>query len=157
MSEHHKITPEEMSALLPDYEVSENSWNRVKKRLLGRLAVVASLYLLRLVIFVFFSEYHAFLIDHGPYLTEDWLYGIFLYRAALMVLLLFAYLYAIHKNAYLRTVAIIALIVTFAMLWSDIELLISHAQDFTLQLILPFVVRIAATYLLFKNYLDIRQ
>jgi Na+-driven multidrug efflux pump len=157
MSEHHNITPEEMSALLPDYEVSQDSWRRVKKRLIGRLMVVTLLYLLCVVIFFFYPEYHIDLFNHEFGITEHMLFGLGFYRPVLMVFLLLGYLRAIRNNAYLRTVAIIALIVTFAMLWSDLELLFFHPQGYQWSLILPSAVRIVAIYLLFKNYLDIRQ
>ena len=158
MSEHRNITPEEMAALLPDYEVSQRSWKRVKKRLLGRLAVVAALYGLRFFILVFFPEYNAYLTDHWSDIGEDTLFDIVVYRSTLIVFLLLAYLYAIYNNAYLRTVAIMVLVVAFALLWSDLESLLFYSLiEFQWYLILPFVVRIAVIYLLFKNYLDIRQ
>jgi hypothetical protein len=74
------------------------------------------------------------------------------------VFLLFVYLYAIYNNAYLRTVAIMVSVVAFALLWSDLESLLFYSLiEFQWYLILTFVVRIAVIYLLFKNYLDIRQ
>ena len=158
MSEHRNITSEEMAALLPDYEVSQRSWKRVKKRLLGRLAVVAALYGLRYFILVFFPEYNAYLTDHWSDIGEDTLFDIVVYRSTLIVFLLLAYLYAIYNNAYLRTVAIMVLVVAFALLWSDLESLLLYSLiEFQWYLILPFAVRIAVIYLLFKNYLDIRQ
>lgn len=158
MSEHRNITSEEMAALLPDYEVSQRSWKRVKKRLLGRLALVSALYGLRLFIFVYYPEYHIELLSDRFVAGEDEMLDIGIYRSALLVFLLVIYLYAIYNNAYLRTVATIALIVTFALLWSDLESLLFYSLiEFQWYLILTFVVRIAVIYLLFKNYLDIRQ
>lgn len=158
MSEHRNITPEEMAALLPDYEVSQSSWKRVKKRLIGRLALATSLYFFRVVIFLFFPEYNVHLVDHGSGISEDALFGISFYRSSLLVFMLIVYLYAIRYNTYLRTVASLAVIVTFALLWSDLESLFFYPMmEFQWYLILPFVVRITVVYLLFKNYLDIRQ
>ena len=158
MKKDYTISPEEMSALLPQYEVTELNWLRVRRRIILRTLIIVLLYLARAAILFFTPEYHLYAATFASEMGQQFVSNIITFRVILLIVILIVYLYAVVYNLYLRTVSVIVISVLFALLWSDLEMYIfSSLEDMKWYFLAQLGMRILGLYLLFKNYLEIRQ
>lgn len=158
MVKDYNISPEEMSALLPHYEVTELKWLRVRKRILVRTMIIVLLYLARATILIFTPEYHLYAANYASDMGQQFVTNIVIFRVILLIVILIVYLYAVGYNLYLRTVSVAVICVLFALLWSDLETYIFHSLGgMKWYFVTQLGMRILGLYLLIKNYLEVRQ
>lgn len=158
MKKDYNISSEEMSALFPQYEVTELNWLRVRKRIAMRTLIIVTLYLARAVILFFTPEYHLYALFYASDMGQQFVSNIVTFRVILLIVILIVYLYAVGYNLYLRTVSVAVICVLFALLWSDLETFIFYSKGgLKWYFVSQFGMRIFGLYLLFKNYLEIRQ
>lgn len=158
MVKDYNISPEEMSALFPQYEVTELNWLRVRRRIILRTLIIVLLYLARAAILFFTPEYHLYAATFASEMGQQFVSNIITFRVILLIVILIVYLYAVGYNLYLRTVSVIVISVLFALLWSDLETYIFRSLgDMKWYFLSQLGMRILGLYLLFKNYLEIRQ
>lgn len=158
MAKDYNITPEEISALFPQYEVTELNWLRVRKRIAVRTLIIVLLYLARAAILFFTPEYHIYTANYASNMGNEFVSNIVTFRVILLIVILIVYLYAVGYNLYLRTVSVVIISLLFALLWSDLETFIFHSLGgMKWYFVTQLVMRLVGLYLLFKNYLEIRQ
>ena len=147
-----------MSALFPQYEVTELNWLRVRRRIILRTLIIVLLYLARATILFFTPEYHLYALYYASDMGPQFVSNIVTFRVILLIVILIVYLYAVSYNLYLRTVSVVVICLLFALLWSDLETFIFHSMGgLKWYFVSQLGMLILGLYLLFKNYLEIRQ
>jgi hypothetical protein len=139
-------------------EVDTSRWQRLKKRILIRAALVIGLILIRALMLKFFPQ------TYVPLAFSDSAVGAAELEALISTRLLIGaglgalYLYALMTNRYIRSISIVALMVPITLIWADFQMfLVSSFPDFTLTASIGFGLRLVAIYLLALNYIDIRR
>jgi hypothetical protein len=154
-----KLSQEELLALQGVHvEVDTSRWQRLKKRILIRAALVIGLILIRALMLKFFPQ------TYVPLAFSDSAVGAAELEALISTRLLIGaglgalYLYALMTNRYIRSISIVALMVPITLIWADFQMfLVSSFPDFTLTASIGFGLRLVAIYLLALNYIDIRR
>ena len=158
MSTQSKVSPEELAALLPQYEVTPEKMSRVEKRIRNRCILIAVLWLIRIVIVWFYPDYVLVTRAETRLLSSDDVSGLFLVRVSMAAVGVGVYLWSFVTNHYFRTINVLALIVVCCLIWSDIEVyVLSSMADLTLPSLGMIMFRFIPLTLLFLNYLDIRK
>ena len=158
MSTQSKVSPEELAALLPQYEVTPEKMSRVEKRIRNRCILIAVLWLIRIVIVWFYPDYVLVTRAETRLLSSDDVSGLFLVRVSMAAVGVGVYLWSFVTNHYFRTINVLALIVVCCLIWSDIEVyVLSSMADLTLPSLGMIMFRFIPLTLLFLNYLDIRN
>ena len=158
MSTQSKVSPEELAALLPQYEVTPEKMSRVEKRIRNRCILIGVLWLIRIVIVWFYPDYVLVTRAETRLLSSDDVSGLFLVRVSMAAVGVGVYLWSFVTNHYFRTINVLALIVVCCLIWSDIEVyVLSSMADLTLPSLGMIMFRFIPLTLLFLNYLDIRK
>jgi hypothetical protein len=158
MSDQSKVSPEELAALLPQYEVTPDKMSRVEKRIRNRCILIAVLWVVRVCVVLFYPEFVLVTRAETRLLTPDEVSGLFLVRMVMLGVGLGVYLWSFLSNHYFRTINVIALIIVSCLIWSDIEVyVLSSMADLTGTSLAMIVFRFIPLTLLFLNYLDIRK
>jgi hypothetical protein len=158
MPSHSKVSPEELDALFPQYEVTPALMSRVETRIRNRCLLVAVFWTLRIFLAVYFPEFVLVTREQNPLLSSDGMEALLLIRIVLLAFGILIYLWSFFTNYYFRTVNVIALIIVCCLIWSDMEVyVLSSLSDLALPSLGMIAFRFIPLTLLFLNYLDIRK
>ena len=158
MPSHSKVSPEELEALFPQYEVTPALVSRVETRIRNRCLLIAVLWTFRIFLAVYFPEFVLVTREQNPLLSSDGMEALLLIRIVLLAFGILIYLWSFFTNYYFRTVNVIALIIVCCLIWSDMEVyVLSSLSDLALPSLGMIAFRFIPLTLLFLNYLDIRK
>ena len=158
MPSHSKVSPEELDALFPQYEVTPALMSRVETRIRNRCLLIAVFWTFRIFLAVYFPEFVLVTREQNPLLSSDGMEALLLIRTVLLAFGILIYLWSFFTNYYFRTVNVIALIVVCCLIWSDMEVyVLSSLSDLALPSLGMIAFRFIPLTLLFLNYLDIRK
>jgi len=158
MPSHSKVSPEELDALFPQYEVTPALMSQVEKRIRTRCILIAVLWTFRIFLAVYFPEFVLVTREQNPLLSSDGMEALLLIRIVLLAFGILIYLWSFFTNYYFRTINVIALIVVCCLIWSDMEVyILSSLSDLALPSLGMIAFRFIPLTLLFLNYLDIRK
>ena len=158
MPSHSKVSPEELEALFPQYEVTPALMSRVETRIRNRCLLVAVFWTFRIFLAVYFPEFVLVTREQNPLLSSDGMEALLLIRIVLLAFGILIYLWSFFTNYYFRTVNVIALIIVCCLIWSDMEVyVLSSLSDLALPSLGMIAFRFIPLTLLFLNYLDIRK
>ena len=158
MPSHSKVSPEELDALFPQYEVTPALMSRVETRIRNRCLLIAVFWTFRIFLAVYFPEFVLVTREQNPLLSSDGMEALLLIRIVLLAFGILIYLWSFFTNYYFRTVNVIALIVVCCLIWSDMEVyVLSSLSDLALPSLGMIAFRFIPLTLLFLNYLDIRK
>ena len=158
MPSHSKVSPEELDALFPQYEVTPALMSRVETRIRNRCLLIAVLWTFRIFLAVYFPEFVLVTREQNPLLSSDGMEALLLIRIVLLAFGILIYLWSFFTNYYFRTVNVIALIIVCCLIWSDMEVyVLSSLSDLALPSLVMIAFRFIPLTLLFLNYLDIRK
>ena len=124
MPSHSKVSPEELDALFPQYEVSPQKLSRVESRIRNRCILIAAFWAFRIFLAVYFPEFVLVTREQNPLLSSDGMEALLLIRIVLLAFGILIYLWSFFTNYYFRTINVIALIVVCCLIWSDMEVYI---------------------------------
>ena len=158
MPSHSKVSPEELDALFPQYEVTPALMSQVEKRIRTRCILIAVFWTFRVFLAVYFPEFVLVTREQNPLLSSDGMEALLLIRIVLLAFGILIYLWSFFTNYYFRTINVIALIVVCCLIWSDMEVyILSSLSDLALPSLGMIAFRFIPLTLLFLNYLDIRK
>ena len=158
MPSHSKVSPEELDALFPQYEVTPARMSRVENRIRTRCVLIAVFWAFRIFLAVYFPEFVLVTREQNPLLSSDGMEALLLIRIVLLAFGILIYLWSFFTNYYFRTINVIALIVVCCLIWSDMEVyILSSLSDLALPSLGMIAFRFIPLTLLFLNYLDIRK
>jgi len=158
MSNHSKVSSEELDALLPQTEVNPRQMSQVERKIRTRCILIASFWLLRIFLVTYFPEFILATRAETQLLTPDEVNGLLLIRISMVALGASIYLFSFFTNHYFRTVNVLALVIVSCLIWSDMEVyILSSIGDLTLPSLGMIMLRFIPLTLLFLNYLDIRK
>ena len=158
MPSHSKVSPEELEALFPQYEVTPALMSRVETRIRNRCLLVAVFWTFRIFLAVYFPEFVLVTREQNPLLSSDGMEALLLIRIVLLAFGILIYLWSFFTNYYFRTVNVIALIIVCCLIWSDMEVyVLSSLSDLALPSLAMIGFRFIPLTLLFLNYLDVRK
>ena len=158
MPSHSKVSPEELDALFPQYEVTPALMSRVETRIRNRCLLIAVFWTFRIFLAVYFPEFVLVTREQNPLLSSDGMEALLLIRIVLLAFGILIYLWSFFTNYYFRTVNVLALIIVCCLIWSDMEVyVISSVNDLALPSLGMIAFRFIPLTLLFLNYLDIRK
>ena len=158
MPSHSKVSPEELDALFPQYEVTPALMSRVETRIRNRCLLIAVFWTFRIFLAVYFPEFVLVTREQNPLLSSDGMEALLLIRIVLLAFGILIYLWSFFTNYYFRTVNVIALIIVCCLIWSDMEVyVLSSLSDLALPSLGMIGFRFIPLTLLFLNYLDVRK
>ncbi len=158
MPSHSKVSPEELDALFPQYEVTPALMSRVETRIRNRCLLIAVFWTFRIFLAVYFPEFVLVTREQNPLLSSDGMEALLLIRIVLLAFGILIYLWSFFTNYYFRTINVIALIVVCCLIWSDMEVyILSSLSDLALPSLGMIAFRFIPLTLLFLNYLDVRK
>ena len=158
MTNQSKVSPEELDALFPQYEVTPALMSRVETRIRNRCLLIAVSWTFRIFLAVYFPEFVLVTREQNPLLSSDGMEALLLIRIVLLAFGILIYLWSFFTNYYFRTVNVIALIIVCCLIWSDMEVyVLSSLSDLALPSLGMIAFRFIPLTLLFLNYLDIRK
>ena len=158
MTNQSKVSPEELDALFPQYEVTPALMSRVETRIRNRCLLIAVFWTFRVFLAVYFPEFVLVTREQNPLLSSDGMEALLLIRIVLLAFGILIYLWSFFTNYYFRTVNVIALIIVCCLIWSDMEVyVLSSLSDLALPSLGMIAFRFIPLTLLFLNYLDIRK
>ena len=152
------VSDEELQALRVHDEVENSQWLRLRKRILIRGILVIVMIVIRAVLMKVYPQDYMNAVFNSAGLNSGDVASLISTRLTLGALLSAVYFYALLTNRFLRSVSIIALIIPIAIIWADLQIfLLSSFPTFTVVASIGFALRLAALYLLARNYIDIRR
>ncbi len=158
MSTQSKVSPEELDALLPHYEVTPDKMSRVEKKIRRRCILISMVWFVRILVVLYYPEFVLVTKAQIPLLTANDLSGLFIVRMSMLALGLAIYLWSFLTNHYFRTINVLALIIVCCLIWRDIEFYVLYSlEELTIQSLGMIMCRFIPLTLLFQNYLDIRK
>ena len=158
MSNHSKVSSEELDALLPQTEVTSHQMSQVERKIRTRCILIASFWLLRIFLVTYFPEFILATRAETQLLTPDEVNGLLLIRISMVVLGATIYLLSFFTNQYFRTINVLALVIVSCLIWSDMEVyILSSIGELTLPSLGMIMFRFIPLTLLFLNYIDIRK
>jgi|TARA_B110000444_G_scaffold87909_1_gene83107 hypothetical protein len=158
MSNHSKVSSEELDALLPQTEVNPRQMSQVERKIRTRCILIASFWLLRIFLVTYFPEFILATRAETQLLTPDEVNGLLLIRISMVVLGATIYLLSFFTNQYFRTINVLALVIVSCLIWSDMEVyILSSIGELTLPSLGMIMFRFIPLTLLFLNYIDIRK
>ena len=158
MTNQSKVSPEELDALFPQYEVTPALMSRVETRIRNRCLLIAVFWTFRIFLAVYFPEFVLVTREQNPLLSSDGMEALLLIRIVLLAFGILIYLWSFFTNYYFRTANVVALIVVCCLIWSDMEVyVLSSLSDLALPSLAMIGFRFIPLTLLFLNYLDIRK
>ena len=158
MPSHSKVSPEELDALFPQYEVTPALMSRVETRIRNRCLLIAVFWTFRIFLAVYFPEFVLVTREQNPLLSSDGMEALLLIRIVLLAFGILIYLWSFFTNYYFRSVNVLALVVVCCLIWSDMEVyVLSSLSDLALPSLGMIAFRFIPLTLLFLNYLDIRK
>lgn len=158
MSNHSKVSLEELDALFPQTEVTIHQMSRVEKKIRTRCILISAFWLFRIFLTIYFPEFVLATRAETQLLSPDEVNGLLLIRISMVALGASIYLFSFFTNHYFRTVNVLALVIVSCLIWSDMEVyILSSIGDLTLPSLGMIMLRFIPLTLLFLNYLDIRK
>ena len=151
------VSKEELKALLPHIEVSEDILKAGRSRISMRCLAICLILFVRIVVSIFFPEYHLVTITEHKLLDKSTADMVLYLRLIVLVIFNMIYFISFRTNTYFRTVNVIALVFICCLISADFEIyLLSSLADFTWQSITLAGLRFVALWLIFLNYLEVR-
>ena len=86
MPSHSKVSPEELDALFPQYEVTPALMSRVETRIRNRCLLIAVFWTFRIFLAVYFPEFVLVTREQNPLLSSDGMEALLLIRIVLLAL-----------------------------------------------------------------------
>ncbi len=158
MSNHSKVSLEELDALFPQTEVTIHQMSRVEKKIRTRCILICAFWLFRIFLAIYFPEFVLATRAETQLLSPDEVNGLLLIRISMVALGASIYLFSFVTNRYFRSVNVLALVIVSCLIWSDMEVyILSSIGDLTLPSLGMIMLRFIPLTLLFLNYLDIRK
>ena len=158
MSNHSKVSSEELDALLPQTEVTPLQMSQVERKIRTRCILITAFWLLRIFLVTYFPEFILVTRAETQLLTPDEVNGLLLIRISMVVLGATIYLLSFFTNQYFRTINVLALVIVSCLIWSDMEVyILSSIGELTLPSLGMIMFRFIPLTLLFLNYIDIRK
>ena len=158
MSNHSKVSLEELDALLPQTEVTSHQMSQVERKIRTRCILIVAFWLLRIFLVTYFPEFILATRAETQLLTPDEVSGLLLIRISMVVLGATIYLLSFFTNQYFRTINVLALVIVSCLIWSDMEVyILSSIGELTLPSLGMIMFRFIPLILLFLNYIDIRK
>ena len=158
MSNHSKVSSEELDALLPQTEVTPHQMSQVERKIRTRCILIVAFWLLRIFLVTYFPEFILATRAETQLLTPDEVNGMLLIRISMVVLGATIYLLSFFTNQYFRTINVLALVIVSCLIWSDMEVyILSSIGELTLPSLGMIMFRFIPLTLLFLNYIDIRK
>tara|TARA_B110000003_G_scaffold45211_1_gene43002 strand:- start:236 stop:712 length:477 start_codon:yes stop_codon:yes gene_type:complete len=158
MSNHSKVSSEELDALLPQTEVTQHQMSQVERKIRTRCILIVAFWLLRIFLVTYFPEFILATRAETQLLTPDEMNGLLLIRISMVVLGATIYLLSFFTNQYFRTINVLALVIVSCLIWSDMEVyILSSIGELTLPSLGMIMFRFIPLTLLFLNYIDIRK
>ena len=158
MSNHSKVSSEELNALLPQTEVTQHQMSQVERKIRTRCILIVAFWLLRIFLVTYFPEFILATRAETQLLTPDEVNGLLLIRISMVVLGATIYLLSFFTNQYFRTINVLALVIVSCLIWSDMEVyILSSIGELTLPSLGMIMFRFIPLILLFLNYIDIRK
>ena len=158
LTEHSKISQEELDALMPYYEVSPKKLSRVQKRIRNRMIAIVIIWIARIIFVSFYPEYHMFTQRQTQVLSAETVNNLLVVRVSLLIIGVTIYCASFYFNRYFRTANVVALIIVCCIIWSDMEVyILSSIADLTLPSLGMIMIRFIPLTLLVLNYLDVRK
>ena len=158
MTEHSKISQEELDALMPYYEVSPKKLSRVEKRIRNRMIAIVIIWIARIIFVSFYPEYQMFTQLQTQVLSAETVNDLLVIRVSLLIIGVTIYCASFYFNRYFRSVNVAALIIVCCIIWSDMEVyILSSISDLTIPSLGMIMIRFIPLTLLFLNYLDVRK
>ena len=158
MSNHSKVSSEELDALLPQTEVTQHQMSQVERKIRTRCILIVAFWLLRIFLVTYFPEFILATRAETQLLTPDEVNGLLLIRISMVVLGATIYLLSFFTNQYFRTINVLALVIVSCLIWSDMEVyILSSIGELTLPSLGMIMFRFIPLILLFLNYIDIRK
>lgn len=158
MSNHSKVSSEELDALLPQTEVTQHQMSQVERKIRTRCILIVAFWLLRIFLVTYFPEFILATRAETQLLTPDEVNGLLLIRISMVVLGATIYLLSFFTNHYFRTINVLALVIVSCLIWSDMEVyILSSIGELTLPSLGMIMFRFIPLTLLFLNYIDIRK
>lgn len=158
MSNHSKVSSEELDALLPQTEVTQHQMSQVERKIRTRCILIVAFWLLRIFLVTYFPEFILATRAETQLLTPDEVSGLLLIRISMVVLGATIYLLSFFTNQYFRTINVLALVIVSCLIWSDMEVyILSSIGELTLPSLGMIMFRFIPLTLLFLNYIDIRK
>jgi len=158
MSNHSKVSSEELDALLPQTEVTSHQMSQVERKIRTRCILIVAFWLLRIFLVTYFPEFILATRAETQLLTPDEVNGLLLIRISMVVLGATIYLLSFFTNQYFRTINVLALVIVSCLIWSDMEVyILSSIGELTLPSLGMIMFRFIPLTLLFLNYIDIRK
>ena len=158
MSNHSKVSSEELNALLPQTEVTQHQMSQVERKIRTRCILIVAFWLLRIFLVTYFPEFILATRAETQLLTPDEVNGLLLIRISMVVLGATIYLLSFLTNQYFRTINVLALVIVSCLIWSDMEVyILSSIGELTLPSLGMIMFRFIPLTLLFLNYIDIRK
>jgi hypothetical protein len=158
MSNHSKVSSEELDALLPQTEVTPHQMSQVERKIRTRCILIVAFWLLRIFLVTYFPEFILATRAETQLLTPDEVNGLLLIRISMVVLGATIYLLSFFTNQYFRTINVLALVIVSCLIWSDMEVyILSSIGELTLPSLGMIMFRFIPLTLLFLNYIDIRK
>jgi|TARA_B100000767_G_scaffold248603_1_gene249630 hypothetical protein len=158
MSNHSKVSSEELDALLPQTEVTQHQMSQVERKIRTRCILIVAFWLLRIFLVTYFPEFILATRAETQLLTPDEVNGLLLIRISMVVLGATIYLLSFFTNQYFRTINVLALVIVSCLIWSDMEVyILSSIGELTLPSLGMIMFRFIPLTLLFLNYIDIRK
>ena len=158
MQQRSDVSDEELQALLPHLELSKGAYDRVRRRISLRFTVMVLILLVRIIVSLFFPEYHYVAVVEHELLNKVVADTVLYSRLIFLSLGVILYFYCFRYNRYLRSVNVAALVVICCLIAADIEVyILGGMQYFTWQTGILALLRFVTLGLIFLNYLDVRQ
>ena len=158
MTEHSKISQEELDALMPYYEVSPKKLSRVEKRIRNRMIAIVIIWIARIIFVSFYPEYHMFTQRQTQVLSAETVNDLLVIRVSLLIIGVTIYCASFYFNRYFRSANVAALIIVCCIIWSDMEVyILSSVGDLSIPSLGMIMLRFIPLTLLFLNYLDVRK
>ena len=158
MANNSKVSPDELAALFPHYEVSSQKMSQVEKKIRTRCILIAVFWMLRIFLAIYFPEFVLVTREENPLLTDEGLHTLLLIRICLLFFGILIYLWSFFTNQYFRTVNVFALVIVCCLIWSDMEVyILSSLSDLAMPSLVMIAFRFIPLTLLFLNYLDVRR
>ena len=158
MTEHSKISQEELDALMPYYEGSPKKLSRVEKRIRNRMIAIVIIWIARIIFVSFYPGYHMFTQRQTQVLSAETVNNLLIIRVSLLIIGITIYCTSFYFNRYFRSANVAALIIVCCIIWSDMEVyILSSISDLTIPSLGMIMIRFIPLTLLFLNYLDVRK
>jgi len=152
-----KITQAELDALAAAYAIPNVTLETARSKILVRSAVIGLLWTIRLIIVIFYPEYHLMSVAQERFVPPEYVESFLHMRIILLIAGSGIYFYLLYINRYFRQIHLVGLLVLGLFLLSDIQSYIVYSNvELGIISIAMVSMRFAVLALLLLNYRDVR-